>query len=123
MDAMGIGDWIRACRRVEIGERGILDPRLGLGWIPWDEIEGAYPESCGRADRVRLRLRVTERLARLLSRRSRCARRLGPLQDHVEVELDLSRSDPSAIDVVLSIVNRTPAGQPVAPSRPYFFMR
>jgi len=44
--------------RLVVGKRGILLRGRGWGWIPWDEVEGAYPPSADRADTVRLRLEV-----------------------------------------------------------------
>ena len=54
---------------VRIDAQGIFDRRLGLGRIRWDEIEGAWQPRDGSGLRVQLRLRVTERLSRVLRRR------------------------------------------------------
>lgn len=59
--------------RLRIGQQGILDRNLGWGWIPWSEIEGAYPPTLDHAETLRLQLRVTERLERVLRRRRRAA--------------------------------------------------
>ncbi len=90
--------------RLEIGERGILPRGLGWGWIPWEEIEGAYPPTASEAETVRLRLTVTERLARILRKRRRLPRET-PVEDSVEVRLDLAGSDLNAIDVLQEILS------------------
>ena len=90
--------------RLEIGERGILQRGLGWGWIPWEEIEGAYPPTTSEVETVRLRLTVTERLARILRKRRRLNRG-APVERSVEVRLDLAGSDLSAIDVLQEILS------------------
>ena len=90
--------------RLEIGERGILQRGLGWGWIPWEEIEGAYPPTASEVEKVRLRLTVTERLARILRKRRRLPGET-PLEDSVEVRLDLAGSDLNAIDVLQEILS------------------
>jgi hypothetical protein len=90
--------------RLVIGKRGILQRDLGWGWIPWDEIEGAYPPTAGEADTLRLRLRVTERLARVLRRKRRSA--ADPAGESVEVRLDLRDTDVSAVDLLREILAR-----------------
>ena len=90
--------------RLEIGERGILQRGLGWGWIPWEEIEGAYPPTAREDETVRLRLTVTKRLARILRKRRQL-----PVQTHLEspleVRLDLAGSDLNAIDVLQEILS------------------
>ncbi len=90
--------------RLEIDERGILQRDLGWGWIPWEEIEGAYPPTANETDTMRLRLTVTERLARILRKRRRLPRET-PVEDSVEVRLDLAGSDLNAIDVLQEILS------------------
>ncbi len=90
--------------RLEMGQRGILQRGHGWGWIPWDEIEGAYPPSAGEADAMRLRLRVTERLARIL-RRKRHLPRETSLEESVEIRLDLAGSGLSAVDLLREILS------------------
>ena len=75
--------------RLEIGERGILQ-RGGWGWIPWEEIEGAYPPTAREAETVRLRLTVTGRLARIL-RKKRHLPRETPVEGSVEVLREIQR--------------------------------
>lgn len=88
--------WRRARPRLRIDERGILDPRLRLGLIRWDEINGAYHPSARDGDAVQLELRVTERIRRRLAGAAP-----GPTLD---VRLDLSRSDISPTQLVQKIV-------------------
>jgi len=99
--------------RLEIGERGILQ-RGGWGWIPWEEIEGAHPPTAREADTVRLRLTVTERLARILRKRRRLPRGT-PLESSVEVRLDLAGSDLNAIDVLQEILSHDHVATPAEP--------
>jgi hypothetical protein len=87
-----------------VGVRGLLDRSLGWGWIPWDEIEGAYPPSLEHADRVGLRLRVTERLARVLGREG--AAPAAGIPATVEIEVDLAGTGQSALDLLREIVER-----------------
>lgn len=95
--------------RLVLGERGILDRGLGWGWIPWDEIEGAYPPSADEGETVRLRVRFTDRLARTLHQRRRL-----PLADppdgRIEVRLDLSATGLTAVDVLQEILARHGGG-------------
>ena len=90
--------------RLEMGERGILQRGLGWGWIPWEEIEGAYPPTAREDETVRLRLTVTERLARILRKRRQFPGE-NPLDGPVEVRLDLAGSDLNAIDVLQEILS------------------
>lgn len=88
--------------RLEIGERGILDRSAKLGWIRWDEIEGAYQRRSEDRDAVFLRLRTTERLRRRL-RRSR--RREAPAAgEPFDLCLDLSDTGFSAVELVQEIM-------------------
>ena len=88
-----------------VGERGIL--QRGLGWIPWDEIEGAYPPSIDEGDTLRLRLRLTDRLARVLRSRKRLDVN-GPAEDSVEVRLDLAHSEINAVELLQEILAHGP---------------
>lgn len=90
--------------RLEMDERGILQRDLGWGWIPWEEIEGAYPPTANEAETVRLRLTVTERLARILRKRRRLPRET-PVEDSVEIRLDLAGSELNAIEVLQEILS------------------
>ena len=84
---------------VRIDARGIFDRRLGLGCIPWDEIEGAWQPRDGSGRRVQLRLRVSKRLSRLLKRRSH-----DPVPAAVEVPVDLSGTELSGIEIIQEVV-------------------
>jgi hypothetical protein len=81
--------------RLEIGDRGILDRSLGLGWIRWEEIEGAYQRRSLEEQSVFLRLRPTERIRRRLAR--------APEQPF-DVRLDLSGTGLSPVEVVQEIL-------------------
>jgi hypothetical protein len=94
--------------RLEIGDRGILDRRLGWGWIPWEEIEGAYPPTLDRAETVRLKVRVTDRLSRVLPRAA-------PSAGSVEVSLDLSGTEFDPVEVLQEILDRRTGTHPGAP--------
>ena len=88
-------------RRVVIDERGILDRSLRVGWIRWDDIEGAYqPTSVDQT--LSLRLRPDHRVARRLRR----TRRAGP-DDHdgtVNVYVNLSGTDVSPLEILQLIM-------------------
>ncbi len=101
--------------RLEIDERGILQRDLGWGWIPWEEIEGAYPPTANEAETVRLRLTVTERLARILRKRRRLPRE-APVEDSVEVRLDLAGSELNAIEVLQEILSHDAEAIPAGTS-------
>lgn len=107
--ALGVLVWRAAHPRHEVivGDRGILQRDLGLGWIPWDEIEGAYPPTAAESDTLRLRLRLTRRLARVLRKRRIAHDR--DRESSVEVRLDLAESDLSAVELLYEIHQRTPS--------------
>ncbi len=85
-------------RRVVIDERGILDRSLRVGWIRWDDIEGAYqPTSVDQT--LSLRLRPDHRVARRL-RRTRRAGHDGA----VEVYVNLSGTDVSPLEILQLIM-------------------
>ena len=90
--------------RLEMGERGILQRGLGWGWIPWEEIEGAYPPTAREDETVRLRLTVTKRLAQILRKRRQLPGETH-LESPLEVRLDLAGSDLNAIDVLQEILS------------------
>jgi hypothetical protein len=87
---------------VEVGEKGILDRRLRLGWIRWDEIEGAYQPSSSDGHGLHLKLKLTERLLRRLRRRTP-----EPGRNSLEIRLDLSRSDLSPTELLHEIMSRS----------------
>ena len=88
--------------RLEIGERGILDRGAKLGWIRWDEIEGAYQRRSEERSAVFLRLRATERLARRLRRAGR--RLAPPVGQTFDLRLDLSDTGFTAVELVQEIM-------------------
>jgi len=88
--------------RLVIGERGILDRGAKLGWIRWDEIEGAYQRRSEDRDAVFLRLRATERLARRLRRAGR--KQAPPVGQAFDLCLDLSDTGFSAVELVQEIM-------------------
>jgi hypothetical protein len=94
--------------RLVVSERGILQRGLGWGWIHWDEIEGAYPPSLDETDAVRLRLRVSERLARVLRRRRRLAADT-PVEDSIELRVSLAGSEYNAVELLQEILAHRPA--------------
>ena len=93
-----------------VGPIGIRHRGLGRGWIRWDEIEGAYPPTAGN-QQLRLRVRLSARLARALKRRRRLAAdsRVG---DSVELDLALDQSRHSALELMQQILTQPapPAG-------------
>jgi len=95
--------------RLHVTERGILDRRLRLGWIHWDEIEGAYEPSLRDRDSLRLRLRATRRLRRKLRRR---ATEVAPGSKSVDVRVDLSGSDITPVELLQHILLYTGPSHP-----------
>jgi hypothetical protein len=97
----------RATRRplsVLVSERGILDRRLPLGWIRWDEIEGAWGPTATDRDGLRLRLRASERLRRRL----RGSREPGTEPEQrraIDVRLDLAGSSISPVELLQEILS------------------
>ena len=74
--------------------------RVANPWIHWDEIEGAWQPRNERGDRLRLRLRVSERLSPRLRRRSGDHR----LPASVEVPVDLTGTHLSGVELLQEIV-------------------
>jgi hypothetical protein len=99
--------------RLEIGERGILDRSLGLGWIRWEEIEGVYQRRALEQDSVFLRLRPTERILRRIRRREDVAT-TGPVQPF-DVRLDLADTGLSPVELVQEIMAHG-AVEPASPT-------
>ena len=89
--------------RLQLSERGFLDRDLRLGWIGWDEIEGAYPPSVQDAEGLRLRVRPGARLLRRLRRRNDSATEDGTY----ELRLDLSDTDLSPVELLQEVLSRT----------------
>lgn len=105
--------------RLVVGERGILQRGLGWGWIRWDEIEGAYPPNLREVDTVRLKLRVSERLARILRRRRRLPAD-SPVEDSMELRLSLAGSDFNVVELLQEIMAHRAAesAEPAAGAEP-----
>jgi len=106
--AGAIALWRAARRplRLLVNERGILDRRLRVGWIHWDEIEGAYGPTAHDRDGLRLRVRASERLRRRLGRRR--PRSAGSIADSaVDLRLDLSGSSISPVELLQEILVHT----------------
>jgi len=78
--------------RLRVGRRGIHDRKLRLGWIRWDEIEGAYQPNAADVQSLRLKLRRARR--------------------SFEVRLDLADSDVTPIQLLQEIVSRNPRALP-----------
>ena len=89
--------------RLQLTERGFLDRDLRLGWIGWDEIEGAYTPSVNDSEGLRLRVRPGARLLRKLRRRSASVANDGTY----EVRLDLSDSAISPVELLQEVLSRT----------------
>jgi hypothetical protein len=88
--------------RLEIGERGILDRTLGLGWIRWDEIEGAYQRRSSDLDSLFIRLRISRRIRRRLDALK--GRSSPSRSNSVDVQLDLTGTDVSPVELVQEIM-------------------
>jgi len=85
-----------------IDDRGILDRRLHLGWIRWDEIEGAY--SAPPEGGVVLRVRVSERLSRALRGRRPSGMRNRTVPDRVEIPVHLRGTELSEFELLQEIL-------------------
>ena len=88
--------------RLEIGERGILDRTLGLGWIRWEEIEGAYQRRALDQDSVFIRLRLSRRIRRRLEGLKN--RPAASPSNSLDIQLDLTGSDVTPMDIVQEIM-------------------
>lgn len=93
---------VQQSHRLEIGERGILDRTLGLGWIRWDEIEGAYQRRSLDQDSVFIRLRLSRRIRRRLDGLKRRSAALP--SDSLDIRLDLTGTDVTPVDIVQEIM-------------------
>lgn len=91
--------------RLAVSEKGIRDRTLRLGWIRWDEIEGAYQPTAHDSDGLRLKLRLSRRLARRLRRRPQTPVTIGS-DDSVEVRIDLTGTELSPAEVLQQILSR-----------------
>ena len=90
--------------RLQLTERGFLDRDLGLGWIGWDEIEGAYTPSARDDQGLRLRVSPREKLRRRLRRRKNTE----PSADGTyELRLDLSETDVGPVELLQEVLTRS----------------
>ncbi len=89
--------------RLQLTDRGFLDRELRLGWIGWDEIEGAYPPSVRDFESLRLRVRPGARLLRKLRRRKDAVNEDGSY----ELRLDLSDTAVSPVELLREVLART----------------
>jgi len=95
---------------LRVGRKGLRHRDLGSEWVPWDEIEGAYPPGTSE-EAVRLRLRVTPRLRQALAPRHP---RLAPGADappSIDVRLDLTGASIHATDLILLLLERGTAAR------------
>lgn len=90
---------LSAPERLVIDERGILARNLRLGWIRWDEIEGAYPPGMEDDGAIRLRLRRSERLLRRLAGSGQRAQ-----EGWLEVRLELAGTGRGAVEILQAIL-------------------
>ena len=97
--------FLNARPRLLIDERGIRSRGLRLGWIRWDEIEGAYPPTRDDGEALRLKLRLTERLRRRLRDDRTCAT--------VEIRIDLAGAEIGPLELLQEILSRTTPARPV----------
>jgi hypothetical protein len=89
--------------RLQLTERGLIDRELGLGWIAWDEIEGAYTPSVQDSEGLRLRVRPGAGLLRRLRRRRDSVANDGAY----ELRLDLSDAAVSPVELLQEVLSRT----------------
>jgi hypothetical protein len=92
--------------RLSVSRRGIMLRESGLGWILWEEIEGAYPPSAGDADSLFLKLRLSERLSRRLRRRNPELTPRPRAGESFELRLDLSGAEMSPMELLREVVAR-----------------
>lgn len=98
--------WRRRARRsrVSCGDRGLFVRELGLGWIPWEEIEGAFPPTRRAPDALFLRLRVGESLAgKLRGKASRRGREPRP-GETFDVRVELAGAAMSPVELLQAIL-------------------
>lgn len=102
--------------RLVVSERGILDRSVGLGWIGWDEIEGAYQRRSQEQDAVILRLRASARLVGQLKRAGRSE--ASGVGDAFDLRLDLSDAEVTAVELVQEIMAHASPTAAVATTPP-----
>lgn len=99
---------------VSCADRGLFARGLGLGWIPWEEIEGAYPPTRRDPHALFLRLRVSETLAaKLREKAGRRGREPRP-GETFDVRVDLSGAALSPVELLQAILFRGEASRRAA---------
>ena len=93
--------------RLQMTERGFFDRNLRLGWIGWEEIEGAYTPNTHDVEGLRLRLRPGAKLLRRLRGRGDDARKDGTY----ELRLDLSETDISSVELLQEVLSLSGAAR------------
>ena len=88
-----------------IGERGILDRSLGIGWIRWDEIDGAYQRRQHDQDSLYIKLRSGARSLMRLKRRRES-------EGSGDLRLDLRGTSLSAVELLQEILARSRVDPP-----------
>lgn len=108
--------WRRHARRsrVSCSDRGLLARGLGLGWIPWEQIEGAYPPTRRDPDALFLRLRVGESLAAKLRGQAARRRRDPRPGETFDVRVDLAGAAMSPAELLQEILFRSETARRVA---------
>jgi len=103
---------LRPAPPLAIGDRGIFDRRLGVGWIPWEQIEGAFRASRegDDPDTLFLRVRPTERQWRRLTRGRGPSDWSGPVPTLVDLPVDLAGADVSEVQILQEIVGHAANG-------------
>ena len=94
--------------RLQLTDRGFFDRELRLGWIGWDEIEGAYTPSTHDIEALRLRLRPGAKLLRRLRGRSEAD---VSHDGTCELSLDLSETDISSVELLQEVLSRSGAAR------------
>ena len=96
--------------RLQMTDRGFFDRNLRLGWIGWDEIEGAYTPNKRDVEALRLRLRPGAKLLRRLRGRDADVGGDGTC----ELSLDLSETDISSVELLQEVLSRSGAAREIA---------
>jgi hypothetical protein len=91
-------------RRVSCDSRGLYASELGLGRIPWERIEGAYPPTRQDPGALFLRLRVGEQLAGMLRGRTVPGTREPRAGEIYDVRIDLSGAAMSPEELLQEIL-------------------
>lgn len=108
--------WRRHARRSRVfcGDQGLFVRDLDLGWIPWEEVEGAYPPTLHDPEALFLRLRVGETLARKLRGRDAARTRDPRAGETWDVKVDLSGAAMTPVELLQAILFRGEASRRAA---------